>query len=101
MGYLKKKELIIESRYKVIKRIGVGKYATTYKVKDIRTSNIYVLKIYDKIKIKQFYQFFDPESMEKAVSINFMQITDFIDFGVHKTVYFLSENLFLIHLWKN
>ncbi len=91
MGYVKD-ELIIESRYKVIKKIAKLGAATTYKVKDIRTRNDYIIKLFHGLEIGDIYKRFSPEDMEKTVSLNFMNITDFIDFSVHKgRLFFVRE----------
>ncbi len=84
--------MIIDSRYEVIERMGTGLWATVYKVQDIRTGNIYALKLFQKLDSEAFYERFSAEDMHHITKIehpNLLQVVNFGNMGKH--IYYLSE----------
>ncbi len=84
--------MIIDSRYEVIERMGTGLWATVYKVQDIRTGNIYALKLFHKLDSESFYERFSAEDMHHITKLehpNLLQVVNFGNMGKH--IYYLSE----------
>ncbi|MDY6915922.1 MAG: serine/threonine-protein kinase, partial [Candidatus Cloacimonadota bacterium] len=84
--------MIIDSRYKVIEELGAGIWSTTYKVKDLRTENIYALKLFHNIESEELYEKFSAEDMHHITKIqhpNLLHVRDFGNFGKH--IYYLSD----------
>jgi serine/threonine protein kinase len=44
--------MIIDSRYKVLKELGAGIWATVYKVKDLRTNKTFALKLFQTVYMR-------------------------------------------------
>ncbi|NQT64778.1 MAG: protein kinase, partial [FCB group bacterium] len=84
--------MIIDSRYKVEKKLGAGNWATVYKVNDLRTQKKYVLKLFQMIDVDSLYEKFSAENMHHITKLhhpNLIQVEDFGTFGNH--IYYLSE----------
>lgn len=84
--------MIIDSRYKVLKELGTGIWATVYKVKDLRTDKIFVLKLFHMLDSDSLYEKFSAENMHHITRLhhlNLIHVTDFGNFGKH--IYYLSE----------
>ena len=86
--------MIIDSRYEVQKELGKGLWATVYKVKDIRTDNIYALKLFQKLDPKSLYEKFSADDMHHITKIRHNNLAHVSDFGNHGNhIYYLSEYL--------
>ncbi len=84
--------MIIDSRYKVLNKLGTGLLATVFKVKDIRTGNIYALKLFTNIDSKSLYEKFSAEKMHHITKIQHPNLFHVIDFGNGgKHIYYISE----------
>ena len=84
--------MIIDSRYKVLKELGAGVWATVYKVRDLRTNKIYSLKLFQMIDADSLYEKFSAENMHHITKLqhpNLIHVSDFGNFGKH--IYCLSE----------
>ncbi|MCF7792469.1 MAG: protein kinase [Candidatus Cloacimonetes bacterium] len=84
--------MIIDSRYKVIKKLGAGLWATVYKVEDLRDNEIYALKLFQMLDSESLYEKFSAENMHHITKIqhpNLIHVSNFGNFGKH--VYYLSE----------
>jgi signal transduction histidine kinase len=84
--------MIIDSRYKVLNKLGTGLLATVFKVKDIRTDNIYALKLFTNIDNKSLYEKFSAEKMHHITKIQHSNLFHVIDFGNGgKHIYYIRE----------
>ncbi len=84
--------MIISSRYQVLEELGSGLWGTVYKVQDIRTQEIYALKLFHKLAARDLYEKFSAENMHHITKIhhlNLVHVLDFGNFGQH--IYYLSE----------
>ncbi|MCD4796194.1 MAG: protein kinase [Candidatus Cloacimonetes bacterium] len=84
--------MIIDSRYKVLKNLGAGMWATVYKVKDLRTNKTYALKLFQMLDAESLYEKFTAEDMHHITKLqhpNLIHVSDFGNFGKH--IYCLSE----------
>ncbi|HPR17171.1 MAG TPA: serine/threonine-protein kinase, partial [Candidatus Cloacimonadota bacterium] len=84
--------MIIDSRYKVIKKIGAGLWATVFIVEDLRTGQIYALKLFQMLDAEKLYEKFSAEDMHHITKLqhpNLIHVSDFGNFGKH--IYYLSE----------
>ncbi|OPX29228.1 MAG: hypothetical protein B1H06_01850 [Candidatus Cloacimonas sp. 4484_143] len=84
--------MIIDSRYKVIKKLGAGLWATVYKVQDIRTNEIYALKLFQMLDSDSLYEKFSAENMHHITKLqhpNLIHVSNFGNFGKH--IYYLSD----------
>lgn len=84
--------MIIDSRYKVIKKLGAGLWATVYKVEDLRDNEIYALKLFQMLDSESLYEKFSAENMHHITKIqhpNLINVANFGNFGKH--IYYLSE----------
>ena len=83
--------MIIASRYKVLEELGTGLWAKVYKVQDMRTENIYRLKLFHKLAASSLYEKFSAEKMHhitKIQHVNLIQVVDFGNYGPH--IYYIS-----------
>jgi signal transduction histidine kinase/serine/threonine protein kinase len=84
--------MIIDSRYKVLKKLGSGLWATVYQVQDLRTNEIYALKLFQMLDAEALYDKFSAENMHHITKLehpNLIHVSDFGNFGKH--IYYLSE----------
>ncbi len=84
--------MIIDSRYKVIKKLGAGLWSTVYKVEDLRNNEIYALKLFQMLDSESLYEKFSAENMHHISKLqhpNLIHVSDFGNFGKH--IYYLSE----------
>jgi len=84
--------MIIDTRYKVIERLGMGAWATVYKVRDLRSQGIYALKIFHKLDSKSLYSKFSAEDMFMITQLDHPNLTKVHSFGnADEHIYYLSE----------
>ncbi len=84
--------MIIDSRYEVLESLGTGIWATVYKVKDIRTGNIYALKYFQQISANELYEKFTPEDMHHITKIEHPNLIHVKDFGnIGDRIYYICE----------
>ncbi len=84
--------MIIDSRYEVLESLGTGIWATVYKVKDIRTGNIYALKYFQQISANELYEKFTPEDMHHITKIEHPNLIHVKDFGnIEDRIYYICE----------
>lgn len=84
--------MIIDSRYKVEKKLGAGVWAIVYKVIDLRTKKKYVLKLFQMLNADSLYEKFSAENMHHITKLhhpNLIQVNDFGSYENH--VYYLCE----------
>lgn len=84
--------MIIDSRYKVEKKLGAGVWATVYKVVDLRTQKKYVLKLFQMLDTDSLYEKLSAENMHHITKLhhpNLIQVNDFGSFENH--IYYLCE----------
>ncbi len=84
--------MIIDSRYKVEKKLGAGVWATVYKVIDLRTQKNYVLKLFQMLDADSLYEKLSAEDMHHITKLhhpNLIQVNDFGNFENH--IYYLCE----------
>ncbi|HHE39396.1 MAG TPA: hypothetical protein ENL20_12635, partial [Candidatus Cloacimonetes bacterium] len=84
--------MIIDSRYKVVKELGSGVWATVFKVKDTRTKKTFALKLFQKLDTRSLYEKFSAEDMHHITKIqhpNLIHVSDYGNFGKH--IYYVSE----------
>ena len=84
--------MIIDTHYKVIKKLGEGLWASVYIVKDLRTNNQYALKIYQNLDPISLYEGFSAEKMHHITKIQHENLVRVVDFGNFEgSVYQLSD----------
>ncbi|MCF7859420.1 MAG: protein kinase [Candidatus Cloacimonetes bacterium] len=84
--------MIIDSRYKVEKKLGSGIWATVFKVNDLRTNTKYVLKLFQMLDADSLYERFTAENMHQITKLNHPNLIHVIDFGSFENhVYYISE----------
>ncbi len=84
--------MIIDSRYKVLKRLGEGLWATVFKVEDLRTGVIYALKIFQRLDATSLFEKFSAEDMHHISKIEHPNLIRVVNFGnMGKHIYYLSE----------
>src|SRR5690554_5869890 len=84
--------MILDSRYEVLEELGSGNWATAYKVKDLRTGNIYALKLYNQIDATEFYKKLPANNMHHITQIQHPNLINVVDFGnIGNSIYALSE----------
>lgn len=84
--------MIIDSRYNVLRKLGSGVWATVYQVQDLRTDEIYALKLFQMLDAKSLYEKFSAENMHHITKLehpNLIHVSNFGNFGKH--IYYLSE----------
>jgi signal transduction histidine kinase/tetratricopeptide (TPR) repeat protein len=85
--------MIIDTRYEVQEEYLVGLWATLYEVRDIRSDEIYALRLFHTLDAKSLYEKFSAENMHhitKIVHPNLLQVIDFGNFDTH--IYYIREN---------
>ncbi len=84
--------MIIDSRYKVEKKLGAGVWATVYKVIDLRTQKKYVLKLFQMIDADSLYEKFSAENMHHITKLHHPNLIQVKDFGSYENhIYYLCE----------
>lgn len=84
--------MIIDSRYKVLERLGMGAWAVVYRVQDLRTGKEYALKIFQRLDSQSIYEKFSAEDMFLITQINHPNLIKVINFGnSDKHIYYLSD----------
>lgn len=85
--------MIIDTRYEVQKEYLVGLWATLYEVRDIRSDEIYTLRLFHTLDAQSLYEKFSAENMHhitKIVHPNLLQVIDFGNYDKH--IYYVREN---------
>lgn len=84
--------MIIDSRYKVLEQLGVGVWATVYKVVDSRTGNLCTLKLFQHLDAQTLYEKFSAEEMHHITRLEHPNLVPVITFGnMGKHIYCVSE----------
>lgn len=84
--------MYIDHRYEVLESLGSGSWANVYKVKDIRSGNIYSLKLFQYLSSEELYRYFSAEDMHHITKIVHPNLSHVVDFGhVGDHIYFISD----------
>lgn len=84
--------MFIDHRYEVLERLGSGSWANVFKVRDIRTNNVYTLKLFQYLASDDLYSYFSAEEMHHITKIEHPNLNHVVDFGhVGDHIYFISE----------
>lgn len=84
--------MIIDSRYKVLEQLGTGAWANVYRVVDIRTGQIYSLKLFQNIDAHTLYEKFTAEEMHQITKFKHPNLLQVVSFGnMDKHIYYLAE----------
>src|SRR5690554_2282752 len=84
--------MIIDSRYQVIERLGMGAWAIVYKVRDLRTDKVFALKVFQKLDAESIYEKFSAEDMFLITQIDHPNLIKVLNFGnSERHIYYLSE----------
>ncbi len=84
--------MILDSRYEVLEDLGSGIWATVYKVRDLRTDNIYALKLFDQLNADEFYSKLPASDMHHITQIRHPNLADVVDFGnIGDNIYCIDE----------
>lgn len=84
--------MFIDHRYEVLESLGTGSWANVYKVLDVRTGNIYTMKLFQYLSSKDLYQQFKAADMHHITKIEHPNLSRVVDFGhVGDHIYFISE----------
>lgn len=84
--------MYIDHRYEVLESLGTGSWANVYKVRDIRTGNIYTLKLFQYLSSEELYRYFRPKDMHHITKIEHPNLNHVVDFGhVGDHIYFISD----------
>ncbi|MDD4309389.1 MAG: ATP-binding protein [Candidatus Cloacimonetes bacterium] len=84
--------MFIDHRYEVLESLGSGTWANVYKVRDIRTDNLFTLKLFQYLPSEVLYSHFSAEEMHHITKIEHPNLSHVVDFGhVGDHVYFISE----------
>ncbi len=84
--------MFIDHRYEVLESLGTGSWANVYKVRDVRTDNIYTLKLFQYLSSQELYQQFKAADMHHISKIEHPNLNSVVDFGnVGDHIYFISE----------
>ena len=84
--------MIIDSRYQVLETLGRGVWGTAYKVQDIRTDQIYTLKLFENLDAETLYEKFTPEEMHVMSQLVQPHLSPVITFGnMNKHIYYIRE----------
>ncbi len=84
--------MFIDHRYEVLESLGSGAWANIYKVRDVRTNNLYTLKLFQYLSSDQFYANFKAADMHHITKIEHPNLNRVVDFGhVGDHVYCLSD----------
>jgi serine/threonine-protein kinase len=84
--------MYIDHRYEVLESLGSGSWANVYKVRDIRSNNLFTLKLFQYLSSADLYSHFSAEEMHHITKIEHPNLNHVVDFGhVGDHVYFISE----------
>ncbi|MDY0152475.1 MAG: protein kinase, partial [Candidatus Cloacimonas sp.] len=84
--------MFIDHRYQVLESLGSGSWANVFKVRDIRSDNLYTLKLFQYLPSKDLYSHFSAEQMHHITKIEHPNLSHVVDFGhVSDHIYFISE----------
>ncbi len=84
--------MFIDHRYEVLDFLGSGSWGEVYKVRDIRSDEIYSLKLYRFLSSAEIYEKFQAEEMHQITQIDHPNLANIYDFGhVGDHIYFLSD----------
>ena len=84
--------MYIDHRYEVLESLGSGSWANVFKVRDIRTDQLYTLKLFQYLSSEELYRHFSAEDMHHITKIEHPNLAHVVDFGhVGDHVYFISE----------
>ncbi len=84
--------MFIDHRYEVLERLGSGSWANVFKVRDIRTNNVYTLKLFQYLASEDLYSYFSAEEMHHITKIEHPNLNHVVDFGhVGDHIYFISD----------
>ncbi len=84
--------MYIDHRYEVLESLGSGSWANVFKVRDIRTDNIYTLKLFQYLSSQDLYSHFSAEEMHHITKIEHPNLSHVVDFGhVGDHIYYISE----------
>lgn len=84
--------MYIDHRYEVLESLGSGSWANVFKVRDIRSNNIYTLKLFQYLASDELYSHFSAEEMHHITKIEHPNLNHVIDFGhVGDHIYYISD----------
>lgn len=84
--------MFIDHRYRVLETLGSGTWANVYKVQDVRTGNLYSLKLFQFLSSEELYKHFRPSEMHHITKIEHPNLVHVVDFGhVGDHIYFISD----------
>ena len=84
--------MLIDTRFKVLEGLGSGVWSTVYKVLDLRTDEIFALKLYQKLDSQTLYEKFSAEDMFIITKLSHPNLLKVYGFGCHNShIYSLSE----------
>lgn len=84
--------MYIDHRYDVLEILGTGSWANVFKVRDVRTDNIYTLKLFQYLSSQDLYKQFKAADMHHITKIVHPNLSRVVDFGhVSDHIYFVSE----------
>jgi signal transduction histidine kinase/serine/threonine protein kinase len=84
--------MYIDHRYEVLESLGSGSWANVFKVRDIRTANLYTLKLFQYLSSEDLYSHFSAEEMHHITKIEHPNLSHVVDYGhVGDHVYFISD----------
>jgi serine/threonine protein kinase/signal transduction histidine kinase len=84
--------MFIDHRYEVLESLGTGTWANVYKVKDIRTGNLYTLKLFQYLSSSELYSHFSAEDMHHISRIEHPNLSHVEDYGhVGDHIYYISD----------
>lgn len=84
--------MFIDHRYEVLESLGSGTWANVFKVRDIRSQNLYTLKLFQYLPSEELYKYFSAEDMHHITKIEHPNLSHVVDFGhVGDHVYFISD----------
>lgn len=84
--------MFIDHRYEVLESLGTGSWANVFKVRDVRTGNLYTLKLFQYLSSEGLYQHFKARDMHHITKIEHPNLSHVVDFGhVGDHIYFISD----------
>jgi len=84
--------MYIDHRYKVLESLGTGSWANVFKVMDIRSEEIYTLKLFQYLSSAKLYSHFSAAEMHHITRIEHPNLSHVVDFGhVGDHIYYISE----------
>lgn len=84
--------MYIDHRYEVLESLGTGTWAKVFKVRDIRSGELYTLKLFQYLSSEDLYARFSAEEMHHITKIEHPNLIHVVDFGhVGDHIYYISE----------